>query len=331
MSVRRRIKPTKPAKGGEQQTLSHNYMQESGGMNASGDKYELLLQQNYQLDDGRHESPPPALSGFSSDSPDENSETKTGRDGKENKVDASSINPKLRLPRGRLDKPRRPGDDVGIGGHVATTSTNEEQKCWVQDVLVGQQAGHLAHLIGLLPFKLFSDIHDTLEVSIRSSLNGAAASDLSHNLNRRMRSRRRIELEREKEEVKEEGTDSTEANYVTARHTSKMLQIVRHQYIDSFHRNLDKCELWALRNVFTSRGSIPLGGLLHAKGASGSSSSVAGIPNEFVRVIKEEHYAIDAEIAELRQKLVWKKLELERNRLKTTQGDVSVGNDSMDL
>lgn len=333
MSVRRRIQSTKPAsKGGEQQTQSHSYIQESGDINASGDKYELLLQpelwlkQKYQLDDG-HQSP--ALSDASSDSHDDNSDTKIGRDEKENKVDTSSINHKLRIPRGRLDKPRRSGDDVGIGGHVAA-DTNEEQKCWVQDVLVGQQAGHLAHLIGLLPFKLFSDIHDTLEVSMRSSLNGVAASDLSHNLDRRMRCRRRIELEKEKEEVKEEYTDSTDANCLTARRTSKMLRIVRHQYIDSFHRNLDKCELWSLRNVFTSRGNIPLGGLLHAKGASSSGSSVASISDEFVHVSKEEHYVIDAEIAELRQKLVRKKLELERNRMRT-QGDVSVENYSTEL
>ena len=333
MSVRRRVQPTKPAKGGDQHTQGHSYIQESGDINASGDKYELLLQpelrlkQKYQIDDG-HESSQ-ALSDVSSDSPDENSEAKTGRDEKENKVDVSSINRKLRLPRGRLDKPRRSVDDVGIGGHVAS-NTNEEQKCWVHDVLVGQQAGHLAHLIGLLPFKLFSDFHDTLEVSMRSSLNGGAASAVSQNLNRRMRCRRRIELEKEKEEVEEEDTDSTEANYLTARRTSKMLRIVRHQYIDSFHRNLDKCELWALRNVFTSRGNIPLGGLLHAKGASSSSSSNADISDEFVHVSKEEHYVIDAEIAGLRQKLVRKKLELERNRMRT-QGDVSVGNDATDL
>ena len=338
MSVRRRIQPTKPAKGGDQQTQSHTYIQESDDINASGDKYELLLQpelrlkQKYQLDDG-HESSSQALSDVSSDSPDENSAAKNGRDEKENEVDVSSINRKLRLPRGRLDKPRRSVDDVGNGGHVAS-NTNEEQKCWVHDVLVGQQAGHLAHLMGLLPFKLFSDIHDTLEVSMRSSLNGAAASDVTQNLNRRMRCRRRIELEKEKEEVvEEEDTDSTEANYLTARRTSKMLRIVRHQYIDSFHRNLDKCELWALRNVFTSRGNIPLGGLLHAKDACSSSSSTGRIPDEFVPVGKEEHYVIDAEIAELRQKLVRKKLELERNRTmrSTTQENVSVGNDSMEL
>ena len=302
-------------------------------MNVSGDRYELLLQpelrlKQQQLDDGHQ--PSPALSDTSFHSHSDNAEIRTGRDGKENKADSSSINCKLRLPHGRFDKPRRSGDDAGIGINAAT-DTNEEQKYWVQDVLVGQQAGHLAHLIGLLPFKLFSDIHDTLEVSIRSSLSGAAATGVSQNLNRRRRCRRRVELEKVEEEMKEEeDTDSTEANHLTVRRTSKMFRIVRHQYIDSFHRNLDKCELWALRNVFTSRGNIPLGGLLHAKSASSSSSSVSSIPNEFVHVSREEHYVIDAEISELRQKLVRKKLELERNRMRT-QGDGSVENDLIDL
>lgn len=337
MSVRRRVQPTKPAEGGKRRTQSHSCIQENGDMDASGDKYELLLQpelrliQKYQLDDGHQSSP--ALSDAPSDSHDDNSETKTGRDGKENKADTSSIARKLRLPSGRLDKLRRSGDDADLVGSLVVADTNEEQKCWVHDVLVGQQAGHLAHLIGLLPFKLFSDIHDTLEVSMRSSLSGVAATDVSQNLNRRMRCRRRIELEKVEEEVKGGDADSTEArNFtnLTARRTAEMFRIVRHQYIDSFHRNLDKCELWALRNVFTSRGNIPLGGLLHAKGASDSSASATSIANEFVRVRKEEHYAIDTEISELRQKLVRKKLELERNRMRT-QGDDSVGNDSMDL
>ena len=297
----------------------------SGDMNVSGDRYELLLQPELrpkrQLDDGHQTYP--ASSDVPSHSHSDESETRTGWDGKENKVGAPLIARKLRLSRGRPNKPRQSDGDTGHA--AAHTNDEQDQRCWVRDVLVGQQAGHLAYLIGLLPFKLFSDIHDTLEVSTRSSLSGAASIDVAQNLNRRMRCRRRLELEKEEDG---DDADSSEANRLTARRTAKMFRVVRRHYIDSFRRNLDKCELWALRNVFTSCGDIPLGGLLHAKSA-GDSGSAASIAHQFVHTGKEEHDAIDAEISELRQKLVRQKLELERNR-KWTHGVGSAKNGSLD-
>ena len=276
----------------------------------SGDRYGLLHQlellPQQQLDDG-HETPssnssasfvvPPQTLG-------DNTETSPGRDGKENKVD-TPITRKLPL-RSRSSKVHQSGGDIGNATTAtdSTSTSNEEREqdpvCWVRDVLVGQQAGHLAHLIGLLPFKLFSDIHDTLEVSVRSSLNVPAALDGARNLNRRTRCRRRLE--------REDADSAESSNRLATKRAAKMFQIVRHQYLDAFHRNLDKCELWALRNVFTSGGDIPLGGLLHA------DSTPEGIPHQLTQTRKEEHDAIDAEISELRKRLVKKKLELERNR-----------------
>eukprot|EP00563_Minutocellus_polymorphus_P007645 CAMPEP_0181021784 /NCGR_PEP_ID=MMETSP1070-20121207/1165_1 /TAXON_ID=265543 /ORGANISM="Minutocellus polymorphus, Strain NH13" /LENGTH=284 /DNA_ID=CAMNT_0023098681 /DNA_START=53 /DNA_END=907 /DNA_ORIENTATION=+ len=272
----------------------------------SGDRHGLLhqleLRPKQQLDDG-HQTPSPASFDVPSQTLGDNTETSTGRDGKENKVDASSSARKLRSLYGRSNKAPQSGGDTG----TMTTNNSEEQVqiCWVRDVLVGQQAGHLAHLIGLLPFKLFSDIHDALEVSIRSSLNVTAATDATRNLNRRMRCRRRLERE---------DADGTDSNRLATKRTAKMFRIMRHEYLDAFHRNLDKCELWALRNVFTSCGDIPLGGLLHVHAKGDGDSTPTGIPHQLTQTRKEEHDAIDAEISELRKKLVKKKLELERNR-----------------
>ena len=278
----------------------------------SGDRYGLLHQlellPQQQLDDG-HETPSsrsnsPASFVVPSQTLGDNAETSPGRDGKENKVD-TPIARKLPL-RSRSSKVHQSGGDIGNATTATDSTTSNEQEreqdpvCWVRDVLVGQQAGHLAHLIGLLPFKLFSDIHDTLEVSVRSSLNIPAALDGARNLNRRTRCRRRLE--------REDADSAESSNRLATKRAAKMFQIVRNQYLDAFHRNLDKCELWALRNVFTSGGDIPLGGLLHA------DSTPEGIPHQLTQTRKEEHDAIDAEISELRKRLVKKKLELERNR-----------------
>lgn len=181
-------------------------------------------------------------------------------------------------------------DLENVADDSAHTKVEEERSTWFQDVLIGQQYGHLAYLIDLLPLKLFSDISDIVDVSIMSEFSGAAIADVARGLCRRF------------------AADNEQQARTLTKRTMHFFRGLKQKYLQELHKNFDLWEILVSRNVFNVDVDVDVFVSRVCVNAPGT------IPTNYSSIGEHDHNDLDTEIAELRKKLAEKKLELEKNR-----------------